>query len=76
MSFFLFRKPNQASPGEFPWTCLVLGKDELGGWDNVIATCVIVPEKFDNDVSYGTNKVGDLLGSFFGGRRGGLGQNL
>ena len=27
------RERNQASPGEFPWMCLVLGKDEFGGWD-------------------------------------------
>jgi len=51
---------NQASPGEFPWMCLVLGPDESGpkgNWDRIIAHCVIVPETFDNDVSYGTNKV-------------------
>ena len=40
--------------------CLVLGPDEAGppgNWDKIIAHCVIVPETFDNDVSYGTNKV-------------------
>ena len=61
MSSFLFGRPaNQASPGEFPWMCLVLGEDPDGpkpNWDKIIATCVIVPETFDNDVSYGTNKV-------------------
>ena len=40
--------------------CLVLGQDPdraLPNWDRIVATCVIVPETFDNDVSYGTNKV-------------------
>ena len=56
----LGRRANQASPGEFPWMCLVLSEDPnkaKPNWDKIIATCVIVPETFDNDVSYGTNKV-------------------
>jgi len=54
------RQRNQASPGEFPWMCLVLGVDPAKpkpNWDKIIAHCVIVPETFENDVSYGTNKV-------------------
>jgi len=54
------RGKNQASPGEFPWMCLVLSEDPAKpkpNWDKIIAHCVIVPETFDNDVSYGTNKV-------------------
>ena len=40
--------------------CLVLGEDPnkpAPNWDKLVATCVIVPETFNNDVSYGTNKV-------------------
>ena len=40
--------------------CLVLSEDPAKpkpNWDKIIAHCVIVPETFDNDVSYGTNKV-------------------
>lgn len=54
------RQGGQASPGEFPWMCLVLGEDPnrpLPNWDLLLTTCVIVPETFDNEVSYGTNKV-------------------
>ena len=54
------RQGGQASPGEFPWMCLVLGEDPekpTPNWDKIVSTCVIVPETFDNDVSYGTNKV-------------------
>ena len=58
--FICCRQRNQASPGEFPWMCLVLGVDPAKpkpNWDKIIAHCVIVPETFENDVSYGTNKV-------------------
>ena len=54
------RRPNQASPGEFPWMCLVLGQDPgkaAPNWDKVVATCVVVPETSSNEVGYGTNKV-------------------
>ena len=40
--------------------CLVLGEDPnrpKPNWDQLLTTCVIVPETFDNEVSYGTNKV-------------------
>ena len=42
----------QASPDEFPWTCLVLTTENkfLGG-------CAIVPERKDNDISSGTSRV-------------------
>jgi len=42
----------QASPDEFPWTCLVLTTENrfLGG-------CAIVPERKDNDIRFGTTRV-------------------
>merc|ERR1711922_64342 len=36
--------PSQSSPGEFPWTCLLLNQD-----NDFIGTCVIVPEDFSNN---------------------------
>ncbi len=42
----------KASPGEFPWTCIVLDED-----DNEVAACVIVPNSFDNDISTGVGRV-------------------
>jgi len=42
----------EASPGEFPWTCLLLNQN-----NDFIGTCAIIPETFTNDVSRGTSKV-------------------
>lgn len=42
----------ESSPGEFPWTCLILNSN-----NDFIGTCAIVPENFNNDNSRGTAKV-------------------
>jgi len=42
----------ESSPGEFPWTCLLLNKN-----NDFIGTCAIIPESFSNDVNRGTSKV-------------------
>ncbi len=42
----------RASPGEFPWTCVVVDAD-----DNEVAACAIVPRTFDNDIASGTDRV-------------------
>jgi len=44
--------PSQSSPGEFPWTCLLLNQD-----NDFIGTCVIVPEDFSNNNGRATRKV-------------------
>eukprot|EP00088_Acartia_fossae_P035299 TRINITY_DN36332_c0_g1_i1.p1 TRINITY_DN36332_c0_g1~~TRINITY_DN36332_c0_g1_i1.p1 ORF type:complete len:454 (-),score=113.52 TRINITY_DN36332_c0_g1_i1:109-1470(-) len=41
-----------ASPGEFPWTCLLLNQN-----NDFIGTCAIVPEDFNNNNGRGTRKV-------------------
>ena len=42
----------EASPGEFPWTCLI-----LDGENNFIGTCAIIPENKNNAIQGGTRKV-------------------
>jgi len=42
----------ESSPGEFPWTCLLLNKN-----NDFIGTCAIIPESFSNDNNRGTSKV-------------------
>jgi len=42
----------ESSPGEFPWTCLLLNQN-----NDFIGTCAIIPESFSNDVNRGTSKV-------------------
>lgn len=42
----------QASPEEFPWTCIMLGRD-----NKFLGSCAIVPERTDNDIRSGTRKV-------------------
>jgi len=42
----------ESSPGEFPWTCLILNSN-----NDFVGTCAIVPENFNNDNSRGTAKV-------------------
>ena len=42
----------QSSPGEFPWTCLLLNQN-----NDFIGTCVIVPQDFSNNAGRGTRKV-------------------
>jgi len=54
----LYRRPvsglnhGESSPGEFPWTCLMLNQD-----NDFIGTCAIIPEGFNNDILSGTSKV-------------------
>ena len=40
------------SPGEFPWSCMLL-TDE----NKFIGPCTVVPEDYDNEVSSGTYRV-------------------
>jgi len=42
----------EASPGEFPWTCLLLNQN-----NDFIGTCAVIPEGFNNDNNAGTSKV-------------------
>jgi len=42
----------QASPGEFPWTCLLLNQD-----NDFIGTCAIIPNDFSNNNNAPTRKV-------------------
>lgn len=46
------RARGEASPEEFPWTCLILDGD-----NNFVGTCAIIPDNFDNDIRRGTRKV-------------------
>jgi len=41
-----------ASPGEFPWTCLLLNQN-----NDFIGSCALVPEDFNNNNGRGTKKV-------------------
>ena len=43
---------DQVSPGEFPWSCMLL-TDE----NKFIGPCTVVPEDYDNEVSSGTYRV-------------------
>merc|ERR1712012_378360 len=42
----------QASPEEFPWTCMMLTDQ-----DRFLGSCAIVPERSDNDIGTGTHRV-------------------
>jgi len=42
----------EASPGEFPWTCLLLNQN-----NDFLGTCALIPENFNNDLSRGTSKI-------------------
>ena len=42
----------QASPEEFPWSCIM-----LDGNNKFLGSCAIVPEQTDNDISRGTRRV-------------------
>ncbi len=45
-------KPGEASPDEFPWTCLI-----LTGNNDFVGGCAIVPDSIQNDISQGTRRV-------------------
>jgi len=45
-------KHGEASPGEFPWTCLLLNQN-----NDFIGTCAVIPNDFSNDNNRGTRKV-------------------
>merc|ERR1711902_177212 len=42
----------EASPGEFPWTCLILNQN-----NDFLGTCALVPQSFNNDLGRGTRKI-------------------
>jgi len=42
----------ESSPGEFPWTCLILNTN-----NDFLGTCAIVPERSDNKLFSGTRKI-------------------
>merc|ERR1712228_150449 len=42
----------EASPGEFPWTCLLLNQN-----NDFIGSCAIIPNDFSNNNNRGTRKV-------------------
>ena len=42
----------EASPDEFPWTCLI-----LTGSNDFVGGCAIVPDTIQNDISKGTRRV-------------------
>jgi len=46
------RKHGESSPGEFPWTCLVLNDN-----NDFIGSCAIIPDDSSNNNGAGTNKV-------------------
>jgi len=46
------RGEGEASPGEFPWTCLILNQN-----NDFLGTCALVPETFSNDLGRGTRKI-------------------
>merc|ERR1712038_1898856 len=46
------KKPGQANPSEFPWTCLVLDQN-----NNFLGSCAIIPDNRFNDVRSGTDRV-------------------
>jgi len=45
-----------ASPGEFPWTCLILNQN-----NDFVGSCAIIPTNSQNDNRQGTRKVITLL---------------
>merc|ERR1712012_18720 len=42
----------ESSPGEFPWTCLILNQN-----NDFLGTCALVPQTFNNDLGRGTRKI-------------------
>jgi len=42
----------EASPGEFPWTCLILTQD-----NDFLGSCVVIPNDSRNDNNLGTRKI-------------------
>ena len=46
------QKFGEASPGEFPWTCLLLNQN-----NDFVGTCAIIPNDGSNDNGRGTRKV-------------------
>ena len=42
----------QASPGEFPWTCLILSDS-----NDFVGSCAVIPENSNNNLNSGTAKV-------------------
>ena len=46
------RKQGESSPGEFPWTCLLLNQN-----NDFVGTCALIPQDFSNNNAKGTKKV-------------------
>ena len=42
----------ESSPGEFPWTCLLLNQN-----NDFVGSCAIIPDDFSSDSSAPTRKV-------------------
>ena len=42
----------QASPGEFPWTCILLNQN-----NDFIGTCAVIPNDFSNNNNAATRKI-------------------
>ena len=42
----------ESSPGEFPWTCLILNQN-----NDFVGTCAVIPERSDNNLNSGTSKI-------------------
>ena len=42
----------ESSPGEFPWTCLILSSN-----NDFVGSCAIIPENSNNNINSGTAKV-------------------
>jgi len=45
-------KVGEASPEEFPWTCLILNSNDV-----FIGGCAIIAENSENNIQFGTPKV-------------------
>ena len=46
------KQPGQASPGEFPWTCMVFTQN-----NRYDGSCAIIPDNRFNDIRGGTDRV-------------------
>ena len=47
----------ESNPHEFPWACLLIGRDPSTNQTQLFGSCVIVPDNKNNDISQGTNRV-------------------
>merc|ERR1719219_330556 len=40
---------SESSPGEFPWTCALIQRDQFSGAEEFLGNCAIIPSGFDNN---------------------------